>query len=137
MTITAKDWKTREAQQRVGSGQHDGLYAEVDQYGIQVWTTVTGYGRIHHLTGSLVSAEKALQALQNVVVNARPDLLDQGISFRDMGEIYVDSRNTPSKEKLVVNWYARAQGQWTDEQQDAVAELMPRQVQWNKSYPQT
>jgi len=93
---THEAWKTREA-------ATNRFYAEIDQYGIQVWTQVTSYGRIYGIVDDLQKAEKALQGIRQQVVNAQREITQKhGLTFRNMGEVYADTRNSGGNDRMVV-----------------------------------
>ena len=94
------------------------LYAWVEPYGVHLWVTFGAFGRVHQITGDLKRWEKNIMRSREHLLKAFSGLQDQGVLYRNFGEVYVED----VKEHRVVLMYCtiKAQGQWTEEQQDAI-----------------
>ena len=105
------------------AGKWDGPWIDTDTHYVQVWVAFENYGRVHHVTGELNQAEKVLQKARQHFIGEQQTLAEQGILIRDIGDIYVDGLKG-GRNKMVLDFSVRAQGQWTDEQQEAVGEAL-------------
>ncbi len=75
------------------------------------------------VTGDLTAVEKVLMKWRDHFISVRGDLADQGILVRDIGDPIVDGV-TGGRNKMIMDLSIRAQGQWTQEQQDAIVDAL-------------
>jgi len=105
------------------AGKYNGPWRWIDEYIAQVWLSFESYGRVHQVTNDLHQAERLLQKIREVLIDAQSELGEQGIFLRDIGDIYVDGISG-GRNLMKLSFYAKAQGKWTEEQQDILAEVL-------------
>jgi len=98
----------------------EGPYADINADYAQVWVQMDSYGRIHHVTGDLVDAEKRLEGIRS---RFRDALHKMEIPFKD-GEIIVDGLPGGRNRMSVSFYFAPYGGRWDNAMQDQVTEAL-------------
>jgi hypothetical protein len=94
----------------------EGPFADINADYASVWVALDSYGRVHHVTGDLVEAERLLLKIQRTFEDALHAL---NFPFRP-GEVYVDGL-PGGRNRMVVSFTVGAMGgRWNDETQDKV-----------------
>ena len=95
--------------------------AWLDEYTVIVWVAFANYGRVHHVTGDIKTYEGLLGKVRQKVVTAfQGPLAEQGVLYRDGGDIFID--DLKEHRAGVMYFSVRASGKWTEEQQDAITD---------------
>lgn len=98
----------------------EGPFADINADHASVWVAMDSYGRIHHVTGDLVEAERLLLKIQSKFADALHAI---GFPFRP-SEVYVDGL-PGGRNRMIVSFTVGALGgRWDDVAQDSVTKAL-------------
>ena len=117
------------------AGPSNKPYAWLDERSLTVWVTFYNFGTVNDVTKNIAKWERLLNLSRKHVFEAFTGILeDEGIQFRDFGEIYID--DLKAHRIAVMSFTIQAMGKWDTEQQgDIASEALDKYVAGFKPMP--
>lgn len=119
---------------RTRTASSDGPYVTLDPNYLLVWVGLDSYGRVHHVTGDLVAAEKLLEKYRRPAINSQKDLQGSHDLRYNISEVTVQGSKGSGRIPMVVEFHlSPVGGKFSPDDLEALRSVMPKLKE--KAYP--